>query len=68
MWFAFRFDGQDSEFDLAAHHEPEFEGWRWAYLEEAPELIVPFKRETYATVARAFAAFATHRPKGVSAA
>ena len=68
VWFAFRFDGQDREFDLAAHHEPEFEAWRWAYLEEAPDLIVPFKRETYATVARAFAAFATQRPKGVSAA
>jgi len=58
VWFAFRFDGDESEFDLAAHHEPEFEGWRWGYLAEAPELIVPFKRAAYDTVAQAFAAFA----------
>jgi putative (di)nucleoside polyphosphate hydrolase len=58
VWFAFRFDGQESEFDLSAHHEPEFDAWRWGYLAEAPELIVPFKRQTYETVAQAFAPFA----------
>jgi putative (di)nucleoside polyphosphate hydrolase len=68
VWFALRFDGPDSEFDLGAHHEPEFDAWRWAYLEEAAELIVPFKRETYATVGRAFESFATRRPTGASAA
>jgi putative (di)nucleoside polyphosphate hydrolase len=58
VWFAFRFDGTEAEFDLAAHHEPEFEAWRWGYLAETPELIVPFKRQAYETVATAFAAFA----------
>ena len=58
VWFAFRFDGEEAEFDLEAHGEPEFEAWRWAYLAEAPDLIVPFKRPAYETVARAFAAFA----------
>lgn len=58
VWFAFRFDGDEAEFDLEAHDEPEFEAWRWGYLAEAPELIVPFKRAAYETVARAFAAFA----------
>ncbi len=58
VWFAFRFDGDDTEFDLAAHHEPEFDQWRWGYLAEAPELIVPFKRAVYQTVAQAFAPFA----------
>lgn len=57
-WFAFRFDGDEAEFDLQAHGEPEFEAWRWGYLAEAPDLIVPFKRPAYETVARAFAAFA----------
>jgi putative (di)nucleoside polyphosphate hydrolase len=57
-WFAFRFDGEEAEFDLAAHHQPEFEAWRWGYLEEAPALIVPFKRPVYETVAQAFAGFA----------
>jgi len=58
VWFAFRFDGAEAEFDLVAHHEPEFDAWRWGYLAEAPELIVPFKRQAYETVAQAFAPFA----------
>jgi putative (di)nucleoside polyphosphate hydrolase len=62
VWFAFRFDGDESEFDLAAHHEPEFDLWRWGYLSEAPQLIVPFKRPAYEQVARAFATFAAAAP------
>jgi putative (di)nucleoside polyphosphate hydrolase len=58
VWFAFRFDGDEAEFDLEAHGAPEFEAWRWGYLAEAPDLIVPFKRRAYETVAHAFAAFA----------
>ena len=58
VWFALRFDGPESEFDLAADHKPEFEAWRWGYLAEAPDLIVPFKRPTYEAVAQAFAPFA----------
>lgn len=58
VWFAFRFDGEDAEFDLAAHHEPEFDQWRWGDLAQAPDLIVPFKRAVYETVALAFAPFA----------
>lgn len=58
VWFAFRFDGEEAEFDLAAHHEPEFEEWRWAHLAETPALIVPFKRAAYEAVVKAFEAFA----------
>ena len=58
VWFAFRFDGDETEFDLAAHHEPEFDAWRWGYLAQAPALIVPFKRAAYEAVAQAFAALA----------
>ncbi len=53
-WFAFRFEGEDSEVDLNHHQEVEFDAWRWADLEEAPELIVPFKREAYRKVVEAF--------------
>jgi putative (di)nucleoside polyphosphate hydrolase len=60
-WFAFRFDGDEAEFDLVAHGEPEFDAWRWGRLDEAPELIVPFKRASYEAVARAFAPFAAKR-------
>jgi putative (di)nucleoside polyphosphate hydrolase len=62
VWFALRFDGDDDEFDLAAHPPPEFEAWRWAYLDEAVELVVPFKRSAYEIMAAAFAVFATHAP------
>lgn len=62
VWFAFRFDGPESEFDLVAHHEQEFDEWRWGHLAEAPDLIVPFKRAAYEAVAAAFAPFAAKRP------
>ena len=58
VWFAFRFTGQDSDVDTAAHPPIEFESWRWAPLAEAAELIVPFKRRAYDQVAAAFAPFA----------
>jgi putative (di)nucleoside polyphosphate hydrolase len=58
VWFALRFDGHEAEFDLNAHAPAEFEAWRWGYLDEAVDLVVPFKRKAYETVARAFAVFA----------
>jgi putative (di)nucleoside polyphosphate hydrolase len=58
VWFAFRFEGQDSEFDLGCHGEPEFDAWRWAQLAEAAELIVPFKKSAYERVVDAFGGFA----------
>ena len=61
VWFAFRFEGEDADFDLGAHGPPEFDAWRWAYLEEAAELIVPFKREAYRRVVAAFGDLAAVR-------
>jgi putative (di)nucleoside polyphosphate hydrolase len=58
VWFALRFDGEDSEFDLTSHGPPEFDAWRWGRLEEAPDLVIPFKRRTYETVVAAFQSFA----------
>jgi len=58
VWFALRFTGQDSEIRLDAHHQVEFEAWRWARLDEAPQLIIPFKRAAYVQVATAFGQFA----------
>lgn len=58
VWFAFRFDGDDAEVNLS-HHEPaEFEAWRWGELEEAPGLVVPFKRGAYDQVIAAFRPYA----------
>lgn len=53
-WFAMRFTGQDSEIDLEAHGEIEFDAWRWADLDEALDAIVPFKRAAYEQVVAAF--------------
>jgi putative (di)nucleoside polyphosphate hydrolase len=64
VWFAFRFGGADADFDLAAHPPPEFDAWRWAFLEEAADLIVPFKRAAYDRVVAAFGSFAAARSRG----
>jgi putative (di)nucleoside polyphosphate hydrolase len=54
-WFAARFLGEDSEIDLSPPgHDPEFDAWRWARMDELPELIVPFKRDVYQQVIAAF--------------
>jgi putative (di)nucleoside polyphosphate hydrolase len=49
-WFAARFLGSDAEIDLAKHHAPEFSEWKWAPLDELPNLIIGFKRELYAAL------------------
>ena len=61
-WFAFRFEGEDGEIDLAAHHQVEFDAWRWADLEEAPALVAPFKQDAYRQVIEAFAPIARGEP------
>lgn len=58
IWFALRFEGADHEIDLGQHGVPEFDAWRWGTLEEAPRLVVPFKRPIYETVQQTFAHFA----------
>ncbi len=57
LWFAARFEGNDSEIDLEARpgHEPEFDAWRWVVPDELPGLVVPFKRPVYEAVLREFA-------------
>lgn len=54
-WFAFRFTGEETEIDLEQHDEIEFDAWRWGRLDEAPDLIVPFKRDAYQVVVATFA-------------
>ena len=36
----------------------EFDQWRWERLDRVADLVVPFRREVYRTVARSFAEFA----------
>lgn len=53
-WFLVRFLGADSDIDLDADKHPEFCEWKWVDPELLPELIVPFKREVYATIVAGF--------------
>lgn len=56
-WFAYRYLGTDADFDLEAVPPQEFSEFRWVSLETTPQLIIPWKRDVYARVADAFAAF-----------
>jgi putative (di)nucleoside polyphosphate hydrolase len=54
-WFVARFHGSDDEIMLVRPgHEPEFDDWRWASLDELPGLIVAFKRPVYERLVRDF--------------
>jgi putative (di)nucleoside polyphosphate hydrolase len=55
-WFALRFEGDDSDIDIATEH-PEFSRWKWATAAEAIDSIVPFKRDLYRAVFTEFAGF-----------
>jgi putative (di)nucleoside polyphosphate hydrolase len=54
-WFLFRFLGTDSDVRIDTAH-PEFSAWRWVSPDDAVALAVPFKRDLYAEVIKAFAA------------
>jgi putative (di)nucleoside polyphosphate hydrolase len=54
-WAAMLFEGDESEIDLVHDGQQEFDAWRWGALEEAPSLIVPFKRHIYTELMTAFA-------------
>jgi putative (di)nucleoside polyphosphate hydrolase len=60
-WFALRFSGHESEIDplTPRNGQPtEFDAWRWERLDRVADLVVPFRREVYRTVAQVFAKFA----------
>ena len=58
-WFAMRFEGDEREIDVlkpgGGKYHAEFSTWRWERLSRLPELIVPFKRQVYEQVVKAFA-------------
>jgi putative (di)nucleoside polyphosphate hydrolase len=59
-WYALRFIGEEREINItspAGGHEPEFIDWRWVEMRELPDLVVPFKRQTYERVVAEFAKF-----------
>jgi putative (di)nucleoside polyphosphate hydrolase len=55
------FTGREDEIDplTPRNGQPaEFDRWRWERLDQVADLVVPFRREVYRTVARHFAEFA----------
>lgn len=52
-WFLLRYDGPDTEIDIAKH-DHEFARWRWSTADEVLRDIVPFKRAVYDQVIEAF--------------
>ena len=57
-WVAARFTGNDDDINIQAHNPPEFQAWQWINLHDVLDVIVPFKRDTYNEVIRAFGEFA----------
>lgn len=54
-WFLMRYHGTDAQVNIATQ-EPEFSAWRWMPPADLPDAIVPFKRDVYVAVLRAFSA------------
>ena len=52
-WYLMRFTGQDNQIDIATDH-PEFTRWKWQDPRRLIDEIVPFKREVYEQVMKAF--------------
>ena len=53
-WFAFAFEGAESDIDIETDH-PEFTQWKWVPMAALPSLIVPFKRQLYRDIVAEFA-------------
>lgn len=62
LWFAARFIGDDRNIDLNYSKPAEFSKWKWGDLHDAVDTVVPFKRDVYADVAKAFARYASPAP------
>jgi hypothetical protein len=59
-WYALRFTGKDGEINIdePGGHKPEFVEWKWVAIRELPDLVIPFKRQTYERVVKEFERFA----------
>ncbi len=54
FWSLFYFDGDDTEIDLKTP-EPEFDGYRWVDIKEAPNLVWEVKKQAYEQMIKVFA-------------
>ncbi|MBT4219766.1 MAG: RNA pyrophosphohydrolase [Rhodospirillaceae bacterium] len=53
-WFALGFTGDESEIDLQAHDEVEFDDWKWVQMADLPDMTVSFKRDLYVEIVQEF--------------
>jgi putative (di)nucleoside polyphosphate hydrolase len=53
-WFLMKFLGNDSDFDISSSKNAEFMQWRWAKIEDLPNIIIGFKRDLYISVIEEF--------------
>ena len=56
-WFAMHYHGDDSDIDLNAHDQKEFETWQWRKLAACPDMVVPFKKHVYEQILAGFGSF-----------
>ena len=47
IWFMLRMIGEDTRFNLAATHHPEFDHWRWVSYWAPVRKVIYFKRRVY---------------------
>ena len=52
-WILFKFVGDEKEINIATNYA-EFEEWKWAPVEELPELVVSFKKSLYQSIIKEF--------------
>ncbi len=55
-WFLMRFTGKDSDINIETEH-PEFLEWKWTDPQTLPDIIVPFKKQLYVDVLKAFSPY-----------
>ena len=52
-WFLFYFEGSENEIDFTTNpDEIEFKAYKWIEIDEAPNLVVDFKKEVYQQVVK----------------
>ena len=59
-WFALRFTGADDEInplEVRNGQPAEFDQWRWERLDRVADIVVPFRRDVYRSVAQQFSRF-----------
>ena len=62
IWFLIRMMGRDSDVDLRASGQPEFDAWRWNPYWIPLESVIEFKREVYRLALEELARFLDDLP------